>query len=317
LLELLARLPTDRAFTPTQASDLGIPRQRLRTLVAKEAVRPLVRGLYAVAGLELTVLERARAIALVVPPMSVVTDETAAWIHGLDLLDHRGGPPPLSFVRVHGDTRLRREGIRSGTRMLKPHDVILIEGISVTTPLRTAVDLGRRLRPDRALAALDGFLRTPFVTRADLEREVLRFKGFRGVVQLRALIPLADPRAESPAESKVRFEWLMTADLPRPELQIPIENPYGFEPWRLDLGVKRLRYGVEYDGLAFHSSPEQRLRDRRKRTYLREELGWVIDVLEKADVYGSAAYPMGIVRQSIQQIESRRSEPASAWRWPA
>jgi len=309
-------LPSDRAFTAEEARAFGATRKRIHQLVGVGILRPLLRGVYAAADLELTVDVRAAALSLVVPPRSVVTDETAAWLHGVDLLDHRGGLPPLSFVRIHGDTRLRRSGVRSGTRMFVAKDLMRCGGVLLTTPLRTALDLGRRPGPARALGALDGLLRTGTLTTNDILRELPRFKGFRGVVQLRAITPMTDPRAESPAESRLRYAWVTSQALPRPDVQIEIPNPYSSRPWRVDLGVEVLKYGLEYDGERFHSSEEQRRRDNLKRSYLRDELGWTIDVLTKTDVYGPGTNPMAIARAGIRTARLNLGLPSYEWRWP-
>ena len=78
----------------------------------------------------------------------------------------------------------------------------------------------------------------------------------RGVVQLRALAPLADPRSESPGESTLRLRWLDLTSLPPPTPQVPI-TVGGVEVYRIDLGVPELRYGCEYDGEAFHAEHER------------------------------------------------------------
>ena len=51
--------------------------------------------------------------------------------------------------------RLRNGLVASGERMLRPEDVVEIGGLRVTTPLRTACDLGRLLHRDQAFAAMD------------------------------------------------------------------------------------------------------------------------------------------------------------------
>ena len=65
-------------------------------------------------------------------------------------------------------------------------------GLRVTTPLRTACDLGRLLSRDRAFAALDTMLRLGAFDAEELWAETERFRGMRGVRQLRAFAPLAD-----------------------------------------------------------------------------------------------------------------------------
>lgn len=70
-------------------------------------------------------------------------------------------------------------------------------GVRVTTPLRTALDLGCLLRAREAIAALDAFARLHGIPTALLTAELPRFKRRRGVRQLRTLVPLVDGRAES------------------------------------------------------------------------------------------------------------------------
>jgi hypothetical protein len=65
-------------------------------------------------------------------------------------------------------------------------------------------DLGVRMRP-RALATLDGALRSGWCTRRALERAVLAQGGRRGIVSVRELLSYTDARAESAMESEARL----------------------------------------------------------------------------------------------------------------
>ena len=96
------------------------------------------------------------------------------------------------------------DGVDAGTRHLLDRDVMIVRGIQVTTPLRTALDLGRLLWRFDALAAMDGFVLI-VVPKQELLHEIERFKGFRGVVQLRDLAPLAEGKAESPGNQPCAF----------------------------------------------------------------------------------------------------------------
>ena len=114
----------------------------------------------------------------------------------------------------------------------------------------------------------------------------LRFFRRRGVVQLRQLIPLADPRAESMRESWTRLE-ILDAGLPCPELQHWIEID-GVPVFRLDLAYPLHRVAVEYDGADFHNrTPEQRTHDRERRAWL-DEHGWTVIIVRKGDFTGAA-----------------------------
>ncbi|WP_127480946.1 type IV toxin-antitoxin system AbiEi family antitoxin domain-containing protein [Nocardioides pantholopis] len=288
LLDARCPLPLALPFTAAQAEALGVSRRRLRTLLARGLVRRVLQGVYAVAQAPDDIAFRAQALHLVVSPSAVVTDRTAAWLHGVMLLPRSEASrrAPISAYQRPG-TRARRDGVLSGERTLRADDVVDVHGLRVTSPLRTGLDLGRMLwRPD-ALAALDQFLALG-VSRGELLAGVGRFRGYRGVVQLRGLIGLADPRAESVAESVLRLHWY-DAGLPAPELQWWVADSDEVAVYRLDLALPELRYAAEYDGEAFHG-PDRTAYDAARRGWLADR-GWVVDVFTKADVFVPRADP--------------------------
>jgi hypothetical protein len=243
LLDGSCPLPLDLPFTAAIAATLGVSHAQLRRLVARGLVRRVCRGVYAVTQAPDDLAFRARALGLVVSPSAVVTDRTAAWLHGVDILPRSALtiPPPVSVFQRPG-TRSRRDGVASGERMLLPRDVVEVGGLAVTSPLRTALDLGRLLWRFDALGALDQFLRIG-VAADELLAEVERFKGFRGVVQLRFLASLADPRAESLAESALRLHWY-DAGLPKPEPQWWVFDERGIALFRLDLALPEVLFAA-------------------------------------------------------------------------
>ncbi len=151
----------------------------------------------------------------------------------------------------------------------------------MTTPLRTALDLGCLLpRPD-GLAALDRFWREHGITRGALEASLPRYRRRRGVVKLRELVALTNPLAESPRESRTRLA-IIDAGLPAPVLQFWVEH-HGEPLFRLDLAYPRHRVAVEYDGEEWHDrTQEQRDADRVRRDWL-ERHGWTVIVVRRGD----------------------------------
>lgn len=274
------RLPTDRPFTNHQASAAGVSRRVIDRLVAEGAVRRVLRGVYVDASTADSLPLRADAVALVAHRDAVITDLTAAWLHGADVLPAGDFLPRVSMFQLPDNTRVRTMATTGGTRTLEPKDIELINGVRVTTPLRTALDAGRLLKRDHALAAIDALLRLRRFSQADMRRELPRFRGYRGVVQLRCLVPISDGRAESPRESVLRLRWL-DAGLPAPHPQYVVNDDRGFPVYRLDLADPAARYAAEYDGHDYHSTEEQRSRDDQRRAWLRGR-GWTIDVFDRA-----------------------------------
>lgn len=297
-------LPLDRPFTRGMARDAGVTVDAIRSLAGRGLVRRVFRGVYAPSQAADSIRFRALALALVVPEYAVVTDRTAAWLHGVPILK-RGShlvAPPLEICDTR-DTRVRRENVEGRRRQLSDRDIQVLGGVRSTTLLRTGCDLGRLLWRFDALAALDGVRRLG-VREGELVEEILRFRGFRGVRQLRALAPLSDPRSESPGESALRLHWL-DAGLPTPNLQYPITGDSGVVRYRLDVPAPEVRYAAEYDGAQFHSSPADQAHDQERRTWIREHRHWLIDVFDKEDVYS----PRTDIRQRLKAgfAQARRS----------
>ncbi|MCY7394859.1 MAG: hypothetical protein LH468_01700 [Nocardioides sp.] len=279
-------LPSDEPFTHQSAVAVGLTRRQLLQLVQAGLVCRMVRGVYRPASLADTVRTRALALALVTPDDCVVVDRHAGWLLGAQMvlaphehLDLR----PLSLYRPTGAGRLRNELTRSGERNLTDEDVTQVHGVAVTTPLRTAWDLGRVRWTDEAISGLDAMFRLQAFSRDEFLAGVERFRRMRWVTTLRAVGPLADGRSESPGESVLRLrchECCLGGMVP----QLEVWRDEIFLA-RLDLGDEDLMAAVEYDGAEWHASPAQREHDRARRVAVRDA-GWLIESLTSANVFG-------------------------------
>lgn len=279
-MDVLAPVIPAEPFTTAQAALLGLDRKALTVAVRQRRLRRLFTGVYLRADVELTVAVRARAATLVINEHSVLCDRTAAWLLGVDVMRYAelDVAPPLESVVIPGHDPTDRRDVHGGTRDLRPDDWMLVEGVPVTTPLRTALDLACKLPRREAMAALDAFVRLHGITQDQMQRLLLRYFRRRGVVQARQLVPLADGRAESAGESWTRLE-IEDRGLPTPQLQWWVAVD-GVPTYRLDLAYPHARVAVEYDGEEFHSSPEARRRDAFRRQWLRDH-GWTVIVVTK------------------------------------
>ena len=122
--------------------------------------------------------------------------------------------------RTRGSRRIR---VHVGA----PADPVTFRGLRVTPPARTVVDLARTTPLESALCAADHALRHGLCTPAELEEAVAAVAPrVRGRPAARLVVALADARAMSPGESFSRAR-MFQLDLPRPELQVPLEDDDG------------------------------------------------------------------------------------------
>lgn len=156
-----------------------------------------------------------------------------------------------------------------------------LRGRPLTAPAWTAIEVARGLPRPRALATLDAALRSQACDRRDLLLAAKAQAGHPGIVNVRDLIPLARPEAESPMESEARLV-MHDGGLPEPVLQYPIVDR-DRRCWRLDFAWPDQKVAVEYDGFDWHSSPEHLRRDRQKRAAL-QEIRWRVLAVVSDDV---------------------------------
>lgn len=231
---------------------------------------------------------RARAIGTVLPPGAAVCRETAAWLHGVDARapSLHLQPPSLQCVVPSGVARVRRPGQRCWISLLPPDDVTIVRGIPVTTPERTALDLARYAPRFVALATVDAYAHQGYVDLRALQARARRLSGARNIARARFVIEQGEPATESAGESWLRLR-LVEADLPRPEAQIRVRDASGREVYRIDLGYREARVGVEYDGEAFHHmTGTQVSTDERRRRDLEHRFGWTVVGVHRGDVLG-------------------------------
>jgi len=276
---MTAHLPP-RPFTRAELADLGLTRDQVRDAIRLGDVTHPFHGVYLPSHLGERVEHRAAALGRVVSSAHVVCDRTAAWLHGIDAysLGELTQPPPIEVSALRGHTPSRATGAVAHRRDLLPEDIEQIGRLRVTTPLRTALDLGCFLYRREAMGVLDAFARLhPAASQAALARELERFKGRRGVKQLRELVPLIDPKAESARESWTRLE-IIDEGLPVPVSQYWIVVD-GVRIFRLDHAYPLARVAVEYNGFEAHQrTPEQVERDAFRREWLTDHRWTVVEI---------------------------------------
>lgn len=258
-----------------------------RHQLQSSAWRRLFPDVYACADLLVTHELRAAAVTQFLVPEAVASGRTAAVLWDVGLIG------AADDVEVTLPTRSRAgaaPGVRVTRRALPPVDTTARRGVAVTTPLRTALDLGR-IRPiDDAVVALDRFLSTGLVFLDDV-REAAHLTRGRDCRAIRCAVELADGLAESPQETRLRL-LLHRAGLPRPIAQYRIRVQGRFLA-RADFAWPEHRLALEYDG-AWHGEPSQFRRDRQRLNRL-TAAGWRVVFVTAADLRDPAALIARIV----------------------
>jgi len=299
-------LPYDLPFTTAQAKAAGISTRTLTLLTKEGILRRPIKSVYVATDLGDSLRLRADCLRLVTPEDAVIVDRHAGWLHGATMVlrpNEHLELRPVSMFLPSGRGRLRNGLAASGERNFGPGDVVELHGLQVTSPLRTAWDLGRVRWTDEAIAALDAMLRLEVFTLEELLAGIERFRGMRWVTTLRAIAPLADGRAESPGESVLRLRCVEA----RLKGMVPQVEVYRGETLvaRLDLADVAIMLAAEYDGAEWHTSPEQREHDRQRRKEA-EKLGWLVKPFTKEHVFGRTRECDRMLHEAAREARARR-----------
>lgn len=235
-----------------------------------------------------------RAAALVVPAGTRLTGRSLATVRGVPLV---GGRDPVEVVVPHG-VELRHGGISVRRVSRGPLGDQRWDGVPVVDPHRTAFDLCARYDTATATAHLDAVVRAGLVDPAHFASWLLR-RHDDDVRAARRASLLVDARAESIPESRLRVV-LVTAGV-EVEVQHRVDRG-GRTLARLDLAVRGLRLGIEYDG-AWHALRGQLERDRQRLNDL-QSAGWTI-VHVTAAVLRDPTAVVAAVRGAMLQARPR------------
>jgi Protein of unknown function (DUF559) len=250
---------------------VGTDALRARTLTDHELRRSctrVYRNVYVRRGVELSAQSRAVAAWLWSGKEAVVAGNSAAALLGAkwvdarapaELITGRKRPPPLIITR--------NETLLAG-------ETVLVNAIPVTSPSRTAFDLGRRQGLQTAVVRIDALARATGFTVPDVEVLIDCHRGARGLKQLRRVLQLVDAGAESPPETRTRL-LVIAAGLPRPHTQIEVLNDWGRVLARIDMGWPEVKVGIEYDGSQHWTDSRIRSNDIDRAAELQRR-GWIL-----------------------------------------
>jgi hypothetical protein len=275
-------------FCTPELPHLGLDRAALYRLIRTGRIRRPLRGVYVDASVPDSRLGRVQALSLVCPPHAVVCMASAAWVLSVDTLPaHLRSSLVAVCVVPHHLARPEHSSVRTIEGYVPESDVMELNGVRLTVPGRTAIDLLRRHRRPYALSSADAMVRAGLVDPADVYERILRLRGYPGIVQARALYTMLDGGRESHGESWT-FLRLADAGLPWPTSQVVVRSGNGRALYRVDLGYEELKIGAEYDGREYHN-PTTAEHDASRRDDLCRTYGWRVAVATFETVMGDHA----------------------------
>lgn len=227
---------------------------------------------------EITPAGRARAAWLWSGGGGIIAGRSAAALHRSRWID-----PRLPAELIWTNRRPPR-GITVWSDTVAGDERQDLDGMALTTPARTALDIACRYPVDRAVAAIDALARATHLKPADIEVLADRYRGRRGIRRARTAIGLLDPGAESPRETWLRL-LIIRAGFPPPRTQIPVYDKHGTLVAVLDMGWEDIKVAAEYDGDHHWRDRRQFNKDIRRSENVADE-GWINVRVTAADTAG-------------------------------
>jgi len=213
---------------------------------------------------------RAHVAAAALPKGAALGSWAAATLLGVpetwvDGRTSRGELAPVPVTVARPGRPYVRRGLQVIQAELEPEDVIEVDGVPLTSGVRTAFDQMRGAATlGDAVAAGDAALRFGLTTVEELGAYVAERPRWRGVPRARAALPLLDGRTESPPESVFRTIWVRSR-LGMPEPQVVVLDRGGAFIARMDLVDREAGVGGEYQGAAHREGERPRADTQRFR----------------------------------------------------
>jgi hypothetical protein len=266
------------------------------------------RGLYVPADAPTSLAQRIVSAAVVMPREGAIGGWAAAYVHGADHLDGRDRnlkDLPVDVLLPPDLHRLQVPGIAYRRATLRQEDVTTIEGVRVTSLLRTAVDLACW-----APSVTEAVVLLDLLLGVGLDRVLLRAsapKDRRGSVRARGAIDLARPGSRSPGETRLRLVYVQDVGALEPLLNPTLLDLGGRFLAMPDLFDEEAGLAIEYDGASWvgerplgHRDAEQHREDNVREEAMERRRVIVV----RAD-----ARDVGIFRrQTASRLQAARME---------
>ncbi|MCU1517152.1 MAG: hypothetical protein JWQ75_1873 [Pseudarthrobacter sp.] len=213
----------------------------------------------------------------------------------------------IHLARRAGFSMPRRVNVVGHLLTFLPGELVEYDGVRLTSPARTWLDLGAMASVDDLVIAGDSLAcahgpefpvpRQPLCTLAELREMVAKHSGARGIRMARAALELIRVGADSQPETTMRLA-LVRAGLPEPKLNHVLWGVHGTPVVWPDAAYPEWRISIQYDG-GGHGGADQYQRDIRRQS-LTGECGWLEVRVSKADLEGDRPAVVRKVRAALE-----------------
>jgi hypothetical protein len=284
--------------TRSQAVEAGYSERELHTLTRVGGPWVIVRrGVYAERELWDSVdpydgqmALRDRAAHLSMRTVHVLSHDSAARALGLGMLRPKLQLTHVTRPDVVGSRT--EHGVKHHLAKTVPEDLRRVDGIPITGPARTALDIGREHGFAAGLVACDSAMRAG-VSAAEFGKGLLIMRCWPGITAARKASELADPGAETVGESMARI-LVMELGLGVPETQFPVRIATGVAWCDLRVGCHlfefdgRIKYLRRDQGGVANRSAEEVVWEERRRQGLVCSEGLGMSRIIWEDFWGAA-----------------------------
>jgi very-short-patch-repair endonuclease len=188
-------------------------------------------------------------------------------------------------------------------RTIRPEDVTRHEGIPVTTPACTLIDIAPRVTRDELEAAVNDADKRDLV-RPDRLRTLLDVSARRrGTGLLRDVLDRGSFRLTDSALERRFLRLVRAAGLSVPETGARVEG------FKVDFYWPDLGLIVETDGLRYHRTPAQQARDR-----LRDQAHTAAGLTPLRFTYAQVKFEPERVRHTLAAVTAKLSAPSARGR---
>lgn len=274
---LLSAIARDQfgVFTLPQFLACGFARSTISRRASSGVYDRLYPGVYGVAGSQDSWHRQVVAAVLSVRGIAAVSHQSAAYLWGMT-----SRCPSTIEVTSRRYRRVRRGAFTvHESKDIVTSDVVQVDGIPVTSAVRTVVDLGASAPLWMVERCLDSGLRQDLFTAWQVRCFIARVAkpGRNGVGTIR---PLVEERLEWASITDSDLEDLLRSVIkstgcPMPEPQHKLFRADGSFIGRYDFAYPQKMSILEADSLGWHMDPVSFERDRQKQNEA-HALGWTV-----------------------------------------